>query len=171
MDDIWERLFRLYEKIPQALRNKLGVFVSSPQTLRLFVVYIGIGFAGLAAYFAVLEALLRENVPLLAATACSFLVGVSFQFLLNRYVNFRAFDRAVTRQASTYVVVIGLNLLLTMLVVAVAVRALHMNPFLANLATIPITSPVAYLANRYLTFGPGIRARLRDWLRVRRESL
>jgi len=167
MNGLWERLFLFYEKLPAGIRGQLGVFISSPLTLRWLVLYIVIGFSGVAVYFGLLWVLLRESVPVLAATACSFFTGASLQFLLNRFLNFRAFDRTVSRQASTYAAIMALNFLLTMLIVTVGTQGLHMHPFLANVVTIPVTSPTAYLANRYMTFGPGIRARLREWVRVR----
>jgi acetyltransferase-like isoleucine patch superfamily enzyme/putative flippase GtrA len=156
----WESLFRVYEKMPAGVRKRLTVFVSDPRTLRGFFLYVCIGFTGVTVYFGLLWIFLRANLPALTATAASFLIGASLQFLLNRYLNFRAFDRTITRQASTGLAVITLNFLLTLAIVAFAVHALHMSAFLANIATIPVTLPVAYLATRYMTFGPGIRARL-----------
>jgi putative flippase GtrA len=171
MDTLWDGLYALYERAPAGARRRLSAFISSPLTLRWFVLYAGIGVSGVTVYFGLLWIFLRQHMAALPATMISYLLGASLQFVLNRYVNFQAFDRSVARQASSYLAIIVLNLMVTAVVVMVGVHAFHLHAFTANLATIPFTFPTAYLANRYMTFGPGIRARVREWARARSGSV
>lgn len=139
-------------------------FVSSALTLRWFVLYLTIGLAGVVFYLLLLLFILHLGVSPLLATASAYVITASVQFIVNRNANFRAFDRAVTHQAANYAVVAVLIFLLTMALVGVGVRAIGLSPFTANALTLVITCPLAYLANSSMTFGPGIVARLREWI-------
>ncbi len=131
----------------------------------LFARYAVIGASGVGIYLGLVWVLARIGWPPLAATIAGYLVGASWQFLLNRYYNFRAYDRHVAHQASSYLVVMIVNFGLTVAVVAFGIHVLRLSTFAANLLQLPVTFPIAYLANRHLTFGPGIIARLRGLMR------
>lgn len=131
--------------------------------MRLFVLYCWIGLAGVFVYIGVLWLLLKLGVSAPLAITLSYCAGGATQFFGNRYFNFRAFERTVMHQGSTYVLISIVNYLLTLAFVTVAVRFAGMSVLLATVLSLPITFPAAYLANRYLTFGAGIMASLKRW--------
>jgi len=157
MSNAWVRLYAIYERMPGVLRAPFRPFVSSPVTLRWLVWYVFIGLCGIALYLALLECLLLIGVSPLVATAIACVVSASLQFMVNRNRNFRAFNRPILQQAMNYVLIGLCVLALTMVLVFAGIHVLRLPPFTANALTLLVTTPLAYLANRHLTFGPGIR--------------
>ena len=148
-----ERLFTIYERVtPPVFQRWLRPFFSDPRTLRWFVLYACIGAFGVAVYLFLAWLLSRSGIPVIVASGIAFASGATAQFLLNRNVNFRAFHRAAHRQARTYLVVMAINFALTLAIVSLSTRFLHATAEEANLLTLPFTFPMAYLANRYVTF-------------------
>lgn len=129
--------------------------------LRSFVGYVSVGVAGVAFYMVLLWIFVRVHVPAFAAFTASYVIAVAAQFLMNKYWNFRAFDRALHHQAGTYVVVTAVNYVIMIAVEEFAVGVLRVSPLLAYAISIPVNLPIGYLANRYLTFGPGIIGAMR----------
>lgn len=164
-----ELAYRMYIRLtPALLRRLLEPFVDSVDSLRLLIVYVWIGILGEIVLFGALQTLLTLHWPRIAAVSISYAVAVALQFFLNKYYNFRAFDRMILHQAGTYVIVTVVTYALTVVIVEIGVRALHLAPLLALLLTLPVGLPVAYLGNRYLTFGPGVLAGWRRlWSRLR----
>jgi putative flippase GtrA len=80
--------------------------------------------------------------------------------LLNRYANFRRFERGIHDQARTFLAIIFFQWLVTLAVVSLLVH--YGSPVLpARLVAVALNLPVGFLANRYLTFGVGIIPRMR----------
>jgi len=104
--------------------------------------------------------LLRARWPLLAVITVSYALGVVTHFALNKYVNFRAHDRPVQRQALNYAAV-AVTCWLTTTVIVKAAVALGAAPLLGKALAIAFNVPVGFLGHRHLTFGRGIGATLR----------
>ncbi|MDE2483317.1 MAG: GtrA family protein [bacterium] len=132
---------------------------------RMLTKYAVVGASGVVVYLGLVWLLARAGWAPLLATILGYLAGATWQFVLNRHLTFRAFDRHIGHQAGTYGVVMVVNFVLTVAVVAFGVHVLRLSTFAANLLQLPVTFPTAYLANRYLTFGPGIAARVRALVR------
>jgi putative flippase GtrA len=132
--------------------------LTSSDTARTFAGYLCIGVLGVSFYIALLWCFDQARIPSFVAFTLSYVIAVSAQFLLNRYLNFRAFDRAIHHQAGTYVVVTALNYVLMITVEELGIHVLRLNPIMAYILSIPVNLPIGYLANRYLTFGPGLLA-------------
>lgn len=141
----------------------MNVFQSirSAETRRTFTGYVCVGVAGVGLYMLLLWFFVRAGVPAFWAFTSSYALAVAAQFLMNRYWNFRAFDRAIHHQAGTYIIVTAVNYVIMIGVEEAAMSWLHVNPLWAYAISIPVNLPVGYLANRFLTFGPGILAALR----------
>jgi putative flippase GtrA len=88
-------------------------------------------------------------------------VGLIAHFLLNKYVNFKAFDRTILAQARTYLVLQIPMLLITTAVITTCTSVFHLLPLLAKGVSIAINLPIGYLSHRYLTFNVGMRAFVR----------
>lgn len=135
--------------------------IRADETRRTFTGYVCVGVAGVALYMLLLSIFVRAGMQAFWAFTASYVVAVAAQFLMNRYWNFRAFDRAIHHQAGTYVVVTAINYVIMIAVEEAAIHALHVTPFWAYVISIPVNLPVGYLANRFLTFGPGIVSALK----------
>jgi putative flippase GtrA len=126
----------------------------SRETLRTFLMYVFIGIFGVLLYMALLWCFLRAGVPPIPAFTLSYVIAVSVTFVLNRYLNFKSFERAIHKQAGVYVVITVLNYVIMIAVEAIGIGPLRLSPMLAYMLSIPVNLPVAYLAHRFLTFGP-----------------
>lgn len=125
-----------------------------------FVRYVLIGVLVLVVDVGGLAILLAAGVVREGAVASSFLAAMIVQFTLNRWLNFRAFDRSVVSQAANYLAVTGANLLLTLVVVDFCVLQLHTTALAGKLLSLPLTLPFSYVAHKHVTFGAGLRASL-----------
>jgi putative flippase GtrA len=97
------------------------------------------------------------------ATTIAYAIAVTSHFTLNKFFNFKNFDRSTWRQLRTYLVVVFFCWAITVIVIETSVSWLGIVPLIAKLMAIAINIPTGFLANRYFTFGVGIRATLRRW--------
>lgn len=95
--------------------------------------------------------------PLASTTA--YFTGTTTHFLLNRYANFRRFDRAIHDQARTFAFIIFVQWLITLALIS-ALVAHGVLPTVARVIAIAVNLPLGFVANRYLTFGVGIVPRV-----------
>jgi putative flippase GtrA len=152
-----ESLYQLYEaRVPASVRARLVAFVNSADSLALLLGYIWIGIAGQIMLFGLFWLMLSLHVERIVALTLSQGTAIAAQFFLNKYFNFRAFDRTIAHQAGTYVVVTALTYIVSVVIVELSVRIFGLNALVGLLLTVPICLPIGYLGNRYLTFGPGI---------------
>lgn len=128
-------------------------------TLRLFVNYVAIGGTTFVFYLSLFTLLERAAVPLPIAATIAYFCGTALHFTLNRWTNFRRFDRAVHDQARTFGVVIFLQWLVTLAVVTL-LTGRGISPTFAAVAAVVVNLPGGFIANRYLTFGIGILPRV-----------
>jgi putative flippase GtrA len=136
----------------------LRQLVEDRVTLRLIAVYLLIGGSSYVLYI-LLFSVLRQHAPLPLAISVAYFTATAMHFTLNRYVNFRRFDRAVHDQARTFVAVIAVQWLTT--VVIVNLLTVHgVQPAIAATVAVVVNLPLGFVANRYLTFGVGIVPRV-----------
>lgn len=109
------------------------------------------------------QAFVRAGLFLPVATTTSFLLATVTHFTLNRFLNFRNFERSIIQQARTYVVVAGVALLIQNAAVLTGVYVFHLLPLLSKIIGIAINIPIGFLGHRYLTFGDGIAGTLRRY--------
>jgi putative flippase GtrA len=121
-----------------------------------------VGIVGTAIDFALFWLLLRAGLWEPAAVTIAYCLATATQFVLNRQYSFRSFDRAALDQARTYAVVSLANLGVALAFVQIGTQVAHLQPMIAKAISIPPSVAVSFFGNRYLAFGPGIRARLRS---------
>ena len=95
------------------------------------------------------------------ATATSYLLAVVTHFTLNRYLNFRNFDRTIVQQAGTYVVIAALCGAIQLAVVNAGVYWAGLPHDAAKVLAVALNVPIGFLGHRYLTFGHGILGAIR----------
>jgi putative flippase GtrA len=134
-------------------------------TLRLFTTYVAIGGTTFLFYITVFTLLEHARVGLTIAATIAYFCGTALHFTLNRWTNFRRFDRAVHDQARTFLVVIFLQWLITLAVVSL-LTARGVSPSAAAVVAVIVNLPGGFIANRYLTFGVGIIPRVLGLLKV-----
>ncbi len=123
--------------------------------------YIGIGGLVFVLYFGTFKLLILAQVYLPLATTIAYVIAVSSHFLLNKFFNFKNFERSIAHQLKSYVVVVIFCWFVTLLVIEICVRRLGLEPWLAQLVAVALNIPAGFLGNYYLTFGGGIKALLR----------
>lgn len=132
----------------------------------LFATYLAIGGGTFVVYLTVFSILQSHGIPLPVASSIAYFTTPPVHFILNRYFNFRRFDRSLHDQARTYLVVIAVQWLVTLAIVDV-LSAHGVHPTIAAILAVAVNVPCGFLANRYLTFGVGIVPRL---LRLRKVT-
>lgn len=104
---------------------------------------------------------IRLHVGLLEAVTMAYILGIVAHFVLNKFWNFRAFDRSTRRQAGTYLVLAGIQYFTTLAMVTAAVKLANVQPLEARILAALVNVPLSFLAHKYLTFGRGIVSALR----------
>jgi putative flippase GtrA len=137
---------------------------------RQLAIYLTIGIVVFAIDTGSFQLLVLAHLLLPVAATLSDIVAVSTHFTLNRWLNFRNFDRGVQAQARTYAAIVFLQYLLTLLIIEGAVHLANASPLVAKIIAIAVNIPVGFLAHRNLTFAGGIAAGLRSFREGRRSS-
>lgn len=91
------------------------------------------------------------GVPLLAATSVAFATGLAVNFGLNRTVVFAARSGGLPGQFTRYLVLVGVNYLLTLLIVG-GLAALGVNYLLAKTIAVALNAMLNYTAYRFWVF-------------------
>ena len=136
---------------------------------RLLSRYIGIGGLVFVLYVGTFQLLILAQVYRTLATTIAYVISVSCHFTLNKFFNFRNFERSTARQVKTYIVVVIFCWLVTLVVIEACVRGLGLTPFLAQMVAIAVNIPTGFLGNYYLTFGGGVKGLLRTGQRYFRK--
>lgn len=131
----------------------------SARQLLLYAVIGGIVFVVDVGVFRVL---VLAHVYLPVAVTVSFCAGVVAHFTLNRFWNFRNFDRRMRSQLRTYLVIVAIQYLVQIATVELGVSVVHLSPLVAKLMSIVINFPIGFLGHRYFTFGQGITSFIRS---------
>jgi putative flippase GtrA len=121
--------------------------------------YLAIGGTVFVVDLSVFQLCVGRHLFLPLASTIAYFTGTTTHFLLNRYANFRRFDRAIHDQARTFAFLIFVQWLLTLAIIS-ALVAHGIVPVLARISATAINLPFGFVANRYLTFGVGIVPRL-----------
>ena len=133
---------------------------------RQFATYLVIGGTVFCIDVTTFTVCVTHHMWLPLASTTSFFTGTTTHFLLNRYANFRRFDRAIHDQARTFAFIIFVQWLITLAVISALVGH-GVYPTAARIIAIAVNLPLGFLANRYLTFGVGIVPRV---LRLRKAA-
>ena len=136
-------------------------FSANRKLLPSFFRYVCIGGVVFFIDLGMFQLLLLSRVYRPLATTIAYTLAVGSHFTLNKFLNFRNCERSTARQLRTYLVVVVLCWMVTLLVIETGVRGLGLTPLSAKLAAVAINIPTGFLGHRYLTFGSGIRATLR----------
>lgn len=100
------------------------------------------------------------------ATTIAAVMAVISHFTLNKFFNFKNFERSTFQQLKTFLVVAVFAWLTTIIIIETGVTWLGLTPLIAKLTAIAINIPLGFLANYYFTFGLGIRAMVKRWQRI-----
>lgn len=133
-----------------------------PENFDNFFEYIAIGGISFVVDVGLFLVLLALGLFRPLATSISFLSALTCHFLLNKYLNFRNFERAIKAQIRTYLIVAGFSMLLTVVIIEVLVGIFNAAPFIAKPVAIAVNIPVGYFGHKYLTFSKGIRRALKS---------
>jgi len=135
------------------IKYLLGIFLERKFALYLFIG--GITFCVDMGTFLVLIYLFNLLRPL--SSSIAFLLGLACHFSLNKYFNFKSFERVIYQQLRTYIFVVGINLLVTVIVIEILCGLLNILPFYAKCGAVAVNIPIGFLGHKYLTFSEGTR--------------
>ncbi len=86
------------------------------------------------------------------AAASAFVLSVVFHFLANRYFTFRRSGHPRPREVVRYLVLMGLNFLVTMCVTIISVSGLGYDPYTATVFSITATVLITFFSSRFWVF-------------------
>ena len=131
------------------------------QNRRFFFTYAAIGcvvfFVDILSY----RMSLLLGARLYLAVTIAFVLALCVHFTLNKFVNFKNFDRAIHQQLRTYGVLVAFNYCLTLGTVELGVHW-GLSPLMAKIVSVGLVFPIGFLSQRHLTFGAGIGATARQ---------
>lgn len=87
----------------------------------------------------------------------SFIIATLFHFLLNKYWNFKSFERPVYFQLRTYAITVGISYTYNFIIMQVLVNFLGMPSILAKLLATASLVLWSFAMQKYITFQKGIR--------------
>ena len=118
-----------------------------------FLHYLVSGVTAFIVEYATFYILISMKWPLVIANSLSFLLALATSFTLNRKWTFghKEYDKRSTYQLSSYVVLAGINLLLTNLIVELFVHH-GLDPMVSKLAAMIITSLWNFFAFKMFVF-------------------
>ena len=139
--------------------------IHSRTGLAQFARYLIIGSTVFCIDVGSFQILIRLGALLVVAVTLSYLIGITTHFTLNKYLNFRVFERSVAHQARTYFVIAIAQLPITIAIVEAGVHIAKLTPLEAKILAVAMNIPLSFLAHKYLTFGAGIRGTFKDLVR------
>jgi putative flippase GtrA len=145
--------------------SMLQRLIHSPAAVAQFARYLIIGSTVFLIDVGSFQLLVREHTLLVVAVVISYVLGISTHFALNRYWNFRVFERSMARQARTYLVIALAQLPITIAIVEAGVHYAKLPPLEAKVLAVLINVPLSFVAHKYLTFGAGIRQTFKEIVR------
>ncbi len=121
------------------------------QRYKNFIKYCVIGFSGAFLDFCLFALLTHFLIYYQYANAISVTFGITNNFFLNAYFNFKVKDRLFKRFISFYAV--GMfGLLISAAMLFVLVETLHTNKIIAKILTIFVITIVQFSLNKIITF-------------------
>lgn len=124
---------------------------------RQFTAYAIVGLGGTLLDLFLFWCLVKLAVWTSVAVTAAFFIATAAQFVANRNWSFRALHRPALAQAPVYAIVTFVNWLLALAIVETGVARFHLTPLAAKALSIPPVALAGFIANRYLTFGAGLR--------------
>jgi putative flippase GtrA len=142
---------------PVSFLNRLR---ADRRTQLLLARYLAIGGFVFCINYAVLRGLLHAHAETRLAAGLAFVASLLVHFTLNRFLNFRNFQRTIVQQAGTYAAVAAICGLVQITVVPLGLR-LGLSQLFALALAVGLNVPIGFLGHRYLTFGHGIAGTIR----------
>jgi putative flippase GtrA len=136
--------------------------IHSRTGLAQFARYLIIGSTVFLIDLGSFQLLVHEHMQLVAAVVVSYVLGISTHFALNKYWNFRVFERSTANQARTYLVIALAQLPIAVAIVEAGVHYAKLPPIDAKILAILLNVPLSFAAHKYLTFGRGIRQTFKE---------
>jgi putative flippase GtrA len=137
-------------------KSKIKYIIKS--NFHYFIIYLIIGtvtfFVDMGSFLTFIY-LFKVYRPI--SSSIAFLLGLVCHFTLNKYLNFKSFERLIHHQIRTYILVVFINLLVTVIVIEIICILFRLPPFFAKCVAVAVNMPIGFLGHRYLTFGGGAR--------------
>lgn len=134
-----------------------------------FIVYISIGFFVMLIDLGLFRLFLIQNLYRPIAASIAYLTAITVHFFLNKFFNFKNFDRSTFKQMQTYAIVAAFCWLATVSVIEIGVRVFGLGEMFSKFVAILVNIPLSYLGHRYFTFSSGIRGGLGELKRYLRK--
>jgi putative flippase GtrA len=123
------------------------------EELRNLALFLFVGAAAAGVYFGLLALFLEViHLDYRISVSAAYLLAVTFHFLSNRYITFRASGNEITPQVVRYLVVVGVNYVLTLAIVFVVVEILRSSAYIGVALSVTVTVIFSYAASRAWIF-------------------
>lgn len=120
---------------------------------RAITFFLGIGALTALVYFALFTVIWQLlHIDYRIAVTISYLIAISFHFLMNRRVTFRVARGNFIPHIMKYAVTAFMNYLITILIVEFSVKLLLLSPYLGVLIAVGVTVVTGYLMLKFWVF-------------------
>jgi putative flippase GtrA len=150
------------------LKSRLRQLRLDRKLILSFLRYVCIGGIVFVIGVGTFQLLLLSQLYRPLATTIAYTLAAAVHFTLNKFFNFKNFERSTANQLKTYLVVVVFCWLITLLVVETSVYWLGLSPLWAMILSIIVNIPVGFIGHKYFTFGAGFKPALQRWKRSRR---
>lgn len=117
-----------------------------------FIRFLIVGGISTAMNYAVFFILLGLSMQYQWASACGFMAGVIVGFPLNKAWTYRASSTMTTSVFYSYIAVYLASLIINVAAITMLVDLMHIEPRIANLVTIIITTVANFLGTKFWVF-------------------
>jgi putative flippase GtrA len=116
--------------------------------------YLFVGGTAVALYYVLVYVLYqRLHAHYLVAVSFAYAASVTLHFTANRSITFAAASADMKSALIKYALLAGLNYLVALGVVAIAVQHLSLNVYIGSTMAILVTMVIGYLGMKYWVFG------------------
>jgi len=121
--------------------------------IRAVVVYLSVGVCSTIIYFSIFSLLWKlMHINYQIAVSIGYACLVMFHFYANRRFSFKAHSVKMSDQLTKYFIMIGINYLITMVIVHWATKTLLLSPYVGIALSISVTVSGGYLMSRFWVF-------------------
>ena len=115
--------------------------------------FIAVGLTTLAIYVSCFHVFYRSvGVDYRIAVSLAYVITVGAHFLMNRFFTFEAAHQALAHHTWKYLLMLGLNYLVSLGVVWVTVELVRISPYFGLVGSTAITAGISFFMMKYFVF-------------------
>lgn len=117
------------------------------------ILFLTVGLLTALIYFVLFTLLWKYlNLDYKISVSIAYMSSVIFQFLMNRNITFKSYDKKIAHQIYKFIILLLINYVLTLIIVVSLVNKLLLSPYLAIILSLGITTSIGFILSRLWVF-------------------